>query len=235
MDKQVKEKKPQRLFDEEAKTVFLGIMERLKSEHGGSVVECWLCPKAWPSSWGEAPTGYSLSRDADGYGQFVLTGTATHRQKTLKATRLVREHFNERDDPRRVAPDEFSPEDEWIGGQFDSKTFARHDHGPRPCTSPACMNPHHLRPGPDILNKLDLALKKHKRKPVSPKALARAQDVIALFGSGSAKQIADKLGLKQWEVFRIIDEAGLPAWAFLDDLPWRNKKDDGGGPPSSAA
>lgn len=222
MDRLVNKAKPQRPFDEEAKRVFLGVMERLKAEQTGQD-KCWIWPEEWPPSWGDVAEGYSISREGKIYGQFVMAGTATHRQMTLKATRLAYKHFNEKRDPRWVAHDQFSPDSEWLGGDFDSKTFVRHDD--EKCTSRACVNPNHLRLGPGSLNALDRELKKNKDTPIPPEALARTEDIMASFGHYSAHEMAEKFNMKAWQVVRIAMKEGLPWDALLDPLPWPLPRD----------
>lgn len=209
---------PPRCFDDEAKAVFIGIMERIEQTNDGSIDTCWLWPEKWPEeAWGPKPDGVWIGhKHKDGYGQFVLLKEpGKSKQKPLRAAKLAYQLYNVMLDPRRMADalaaDPDLAESEWLGGQaldHDTKLQVRHDHGPRLCTSKACVNPFHLALGDARRNRLDRDSMDHSRR-LPDRALEHAPAVLKLVevGMWSPFEIAQRVkDVLPWHVVRLVDE-----------------------------
>jgi hypothetical protein len=226
MDGETNGKLPQREMNDEAIEVFKAFMRKVEADNGGDKGKCWECP-----SDGKAlPAGYSISRNADGYGQFTLSeiiesGKKLVRQKTIGAHRLSYLLFKFDMETHKAVlkelyPDIFRQGDVGVERARDigDKDHVRHYQ----CANPSCINWHHLELGDHILNMLDRDIASNISNPLSEKAAQCRQEVIDLWNAGAVSwpfaEIKVKTGVKPWEAYRILKDAGIPIEPFIKQL-----------------
>ncbi len=195
--------KPKRELDEAALADFRSVMAAIRQGVGDDN-QCWPWPKVWPETWGAKPTSFTISRDGQGYGQFGLPETQDHRQRSFIAHRLAYKYFNLHLDPTMEG--DFAG-GEWIGGDIGKKDVVRHSNS---CVGYHCVNPFHLRVGSHAHNRLDAAVKRHASDALPDEAKAKSADIVSAFVNGSidVRVLVKEFGVADWQIVRIIQEAG---------------------------
>jgi HNH endonuclease len=186
-------------MDDDAISVFKSVISKCKHDAQNQQAKtCWLWPDEWPAAWGDKPEGYLILRGDDGYGWFVLLGNAMGKQMTCRTA-----HVMSYDHRNKGLPEEFD-------GAEDAATsddyLVRHT-----CGNPSCVKPDHLRLGDASQNMSDYWFDKFRGRPIGATAERKRGTIFLDYKVGlSIPEIADKYDrVAAWEVFNILEEAGL--------------------------